>query len=407
MVSLKKTLSLFFCTILLTSCTPTPFSNKNNNTHLSLPQTVPTQNAPLPAPVSFLKVPAGFRVSVFAKDLHNARDLLAVDQELLLLSTPSQGKVFAVWDRDQNGIAETQWPILENLSKPHGLALRTRGSEAILYVAEENGVSSYAFDLSANKKEETLRKIVRTKQSLFSLPTGGRHTTRSLITPPTSYQGPLYIAIGSACDVCNESDQRRGTIQVWDGQALKPFATGLRNAVFMALHPVTGKIWATEMGRDQLGDNLPPDEVNVVEEGENYGWPVCYGNKVHDTNFDKQGNSNACDQTIAARINLPAHSASLGLDFSPTQNWPLGYQNNLVIAYHGSWNRSQPTGYKVVRYQLDEQGNIGLEQDFIIGWMDENNNVVGRPVDIESSGDSIYISDDKAGVIYRLIYAPQ
>ena len=185
-----------------------------------------------------------------------------------------------------------------------------------------------------------------------------------------------------------ESDTRRAAIW-WanlDGSDFKPYATGLRNSVFMTLNPTTNEIWATEMGRDFLGDDIPPDEVNIIREGKFYGWPFCWGDGNTDKDVNKGGTKFDCAKSVNPQIKLQAHSAPLGLAF-------LG--SDLLVSYHGSWNRSAPTGYKVVRFRN------GVQEDFITGWI-KGKEVLGRPVDILVKGNEIYISDDKAGLVYRL-----
>ncbi len=209
--------------------------------------------------------------------------------------------------------------------------------------------------------------------------------------------------------MCEEKDWRYGKILLVNPETkeLKPFASGLRNAVFLALEPGSGRIFATEMGRDYLGDDLPPDEINVIQEGKDYGWPWCYGKQVHDGQFDKAGaKKEFCPQTEPSFVDLPAHSAPLGLAFIPAEGWPKEYQGNLLVAYHGSWNRSVPTGYKIVRLKPDGKGGYGPPEDFITGWLTPENRALGRPVDILAlPGGVMYISDDKAGVVYRVVYS--
>ena len=224
----------------------------------------------------------------------------------------------------------------------------------------------------------------------------------------------LLISIGSTCNVCSEQDERRATIlsSVADGSDVERFAVGLRNSVFMTTHPETGEVFATEMGRDLLGDDLPPDEINIIKKGKNYGWPTCYGKNIHDTKFDKNVYIRApCSAPFEepSFIDIPAHSSPLGLSFVPEEGWPAQYKNNLLVAYHGSWNRSVPTGYKIVRFNLDDEGNLPTNRpaahDFITGWFTDDGRVIGRPVDIlVEPGGIMYISDDRAGVIYRVIY---
>jgi len=191
-----------------------------------------------------------------------------------------------------------------------------------------------------------------------------------------------------------------------EGSGFHQFASGLRNSVFMVNHPVTGEIWATEMGRDFLGDNLPPDEINIIREGKSYGWPYCYGNKIQDKKFDSSDKAKQiCENSEPAKIEIPAHSAPLGLAFFPENSaWPRDYWNNLLVAYHGSWNRTEPAGYKIVRYKLDREGTILGQEDFISGWL-AGKNATGRPVGILIQPDGkIFISDDKAGVVYLIEY---
>jgi glucose/arabinose dehydrogenase len=173
----------------------------------------------------------------------------------------------------------------------------------------------------------------------------------------------------------------------------------------MAIHPVSGDIWATEMGRDGLGDNLPPDEINVIHEGKFYGWPICYGKNVHDAAFDTNTYiRNPCQEPTEtpSTIDLQAHSAPLGIAFVPEEGWPEDYWYNALVSYHGSWNRSEPTGYKIMRYKLDARGNYLGSEDFLSGFLTKSG-ALGRPVDIliQPAG-TIYVSDDKAGVIYRI-----
>jgi glucose/arabinose dehydrogenase len=172
----------------------------------------------------------------------------------------------------------------------------------------------------------------------------------------------------------------------------------------MTVNPQTQEIWATGMGRDHLGDNLPPDEINIIHQGNDYGWPYCYGNNVPDPRFlDQDEVAGACQGKTPPFVEIPAHSAPLGLAFFPARNWPEKYRNNLLVAYHGSWNRSIPTGYKVVLFRFDTQGKYLGREDFISGWLQNRKTSMGRPVDIKiMAKDLIYISDDKAGVIYRL-----
>ncbi|MFA6257747.1 MAG: PQQ-dependent sugar dehydrogenase [Candidatus Paceibacterota bacterium] len=351
-----------------------------------------------------LKLPEGFAISIFAKDLGSPRVMAYDPYGNLLVSIPSEGKVVALGFKE-NGTAKDPVTVAEGLNYPHGLAFRCTDN-CKLYIAESDQVATY--DYSTDLKAIN-------KQKIIDLPDGGNHKSRTIMFMPSPNENKLLISVGSSCNVCNENDDRRAKILIanYDGADLKTFAKGLRNSVFMAIHPVDGKIWATDMGRDLLGDNIPPDEINIIEknnsstnsEPRNYGWPICYGKNIHDNNFDKNIYiRNPCMEPFEtpSHIDIPAHSAPLGLAFVPEEGWPEDYWYNALVAYHGSWNRSVPTGYKIVRYKLDAKGKYLGEEDFITGWL-QNDSALGRPVDILiQPGGTILISDDKAGVIYKV-----
>lgn len=350
-----------------------------------------------------LTLPNGFSISIFAKGLGAPRVIISDEAGRMLTSITGAGKVVALPDENKDGVADRNIVVLSGLNNPHGLAVRCENEKCSLYVAESDKLSVYDYD--QEKASATNGK------KIIDLPSGGRHFTRTLQFFPSDPQ-KILIAVGSSCDVCNESDARRAKVLVVDvatGES-KVFASGLRNSVFMTRHPVTGEIWATEMGRDFLGDNLPPDEINIIKEEKNYGWPNCYGKNMHDTVFDKNTYiRNPCMEPFEtpSHIDIPAHSAPLGLDFiAAGRGWPADFQNNLLVAYHGSWNRSAPTGYKIVRYKLDANGEYLGEENFISGWLTRDGEVLGRPVGILFFGDAAYVSDDKAGVIYKITYNP-
>jgi glucose/arabinose dehydrogenase len=347
-----------------------------------------------------LQLPTGFSISIFAKDLPGPRVLAWGPDGYLIVSSPSSGKVFSLPDRNGDGKADENVVIAEGLNRPHGLATRCT-ERCELYIAETDQVAVYDYDAAAMR--------VVNKRKIIDLPAGGNHYSRTILFMPSPEDHRLLISVGSSCNVCNEADVRRAKVLVSnaDGSDLKVFASGLRNSVFMAIHLVTGKIWATEMGRDLLGDDLPPDEINILEEGKFYGWPTCYGKNIHDDDFDKNVYfRNPCMEPfeIPSYIDIPAHSAPLGIAFIPEEGWPQEYWYHALVAYHGSWNRSVPTGYKIVRYKLDYNGNYIGEDDFITGWL-KDGEASGRPVDILiQPGGILYISDDKAGVVYRVVY---
>ena len=193
-----------------------------------------------------------------------------------------------------------------------------------------------------------------------------------------------------------------------DGSGQRRFASGLRNAVGLAVNPKTNTIWAVDNGRDWLGDNLPPEKVNDLgTNGGNFGWPYCYGDRVRDTT---QSKTYDCSKTIAPKVMMQAHSAPLNLIFYTANMFPAEYRNNVFITFHGSWNRSVATGYKVVRVKMDDKGQPqGPPQDFITGWLrpgETRKGVwMGRPVGLAVGPEgALYVSDDSAGVVYRVTW---
>ena len=335
-----------------------------------------------------LTLPPGFSISIFAKGLSAPRVLTLDIAGNLIVSITKEGKVVALPDYDQDGVANETVVVIEGLDRPHGLAFKC-------FPFGEFGIE---YECKASNKK-----------TIIDLPGGKNHFTRTIIFAKTPDGEKLLTSIGSSCNVCYEEDDRRAVIlsSEADGSGVGYFAAGLRNTVFMTIHPETGEVFATEMGRDLLGDDLPPDEINIIRKGKNYGWPVCYGKNIHDTEFDDNVYIRAPCLTPfeePSYIDIPAHSSPLGLSFVPL-GWPVEYKNSLLVAYHGSWNRSVPTGYKIVRFDLDDEGNVQKGKDFITGWLTDDGRVLGRPVDIlvEPGGD-MYISDDRAGVIYKVTY---
>lgn len=383
------------------------FSEKNN----SLPAPVGQPGGQTPdqaqadpfqptAPVNMtglpLNLPSGFAIETFAKNLPGARVMALDGFGNMWLSQTRQGIITRLDIQDGKVIAQNA--VLKNLNNPHGLAIDGN----ILYFAEEDKISRVTL-----YSDDFPKKIA-------DLPSGGGHYTRTLGFGP---DGKLYVSIGSSCNVCSEKDERRAAIYSMnkDGSDFKSYATGLRNSVFFQWSFVDGKMWATEMGRDNLGDNLPPEEINIIEDGKDYGWPICYGQNIHDTNFDKNNYiQNPCVGKMAPKVELPAHSAPLGLAFVPEGSslggWPEDYWHDLLVAFHGSWNSSNPVGYKIVRVKLDARGNYQGTEDFLTGFLPSGSRngpreALGRPVDIVAQpGGIIFVSDDKAGAVYKIRY---
>jgi glucose/arabinose dehydrogenase len=364
----------------------------------------PTNGGTVPSLPGFT-LPAGFSLNIFAKNVPGARVIEIDPKGRLIVSETSVGKIVALSDTNNDKVAdkESERKVLASgLKNPHGMAMNCTGGPCFLYVAESNALSRYPYDADA--------PALGQKEKLFSINYSitDRHFTRSLLFLPSPNADTLLMSVGSSCDVCHEQNSDYASILSYNIKTGEKgiYATGLRNATFITLNPVSGKVFATEMGHDNLGDNIPPDEINIIEKDKNYGWPNCYGKNIHDTVFDKNTYiRNPCMEPfeIPSFIDLQAHSAPLGLAFIPEEGWPQAYRNNLLVAFHGSWNRSVPTGYKIVRIKMNAQGEYLGTEDFITGWLTGNGKKTGRPVDIKVlPGGVAYISDDDLGVIYRL-----
>ncbi|HSR88935.1 MAG TPA: PQQ-dependent sugar dehydrogenase [Candidatus Udaeobacter sp.] len=380
---------------------PALFPPTNDITKI-VPETITVTSSEAVRPRSInngaLKMPPGFGISIFAKNLPGARVMITDKDGNIWLSQTGEGKISKLTLK--NGVLSKQETILSGLQNPHGLAFDPEDS-SVLYIAEETKISK---TIIIGNSAGPLQKIV-------DLPKKGNHFTRTLGFGP---DGRLYVSIGSTCNVCNESDIHYASL--WslnkDGSDFKQVARGLRNSVFFTWNPSDGRMWATDNGRDLLGDDIPPDEINIIDTNSasilNFGWPNCYGKNIHDTAFDKNVYiRNPCMEPFEkeSHIDVPAHSAPLGLAFVPANaGWPAEYKNDLVVAFHGSWNRSVPTGYKVIIYHLDGEGNALSLSNFVTGWIN-GKEASGRPVDIIFGKDGkMYISDDKAGVVYQVEY---
>jgi glucose/arabinose dehydrogenase len=348
--------------------------------------------APVPARIDqALRVPPGFRVSVFARELGPARFLALDPRGTLLVSVPRAGRVLALPDLDRDGQADRVVPVVEGLELPHGLAFH----EGALYVAETGRVIRLAYDPSAWRAVSPPVTVVP------DLPARGGHWTRTIAFGP---DGWLYVSVGSSCNNCVERDARRAAISRYrpDGSAGERFASGLRNAVGLAFRPGTDELWVTNNGRDWLGDDGPPEYITRVDRDGFYGWPHCFAEDESVSLDPDLPDPVRCRTMVRPTLLYQAHSAPLGLAFYTGRQFPPEYQGSLFVALHGSWNRSIPTGYKVIRVRLD--GGAPRADDFATGWL-AGRQAWGRPVDLAVAPDgSLFLSDDALGVVYRITY---
>jgi len=335
-----------------------------------------------------INLPAGFKISVFAAGLNKPR-LMAYAPNGDLFVTNLGGQVAVLPDRNADGIADEVKIYASNLNQPHGIAFH----KGYLYIAEEGRVIRYRYgegDLKATADPETI---------ISGVPTGAGHSTRTIAFGPDDR---LYLSVGSSCNVCEETDAQRAAITVYDenGGNKQLYAKGLRNAVGLTFAPGSNNLWTVVNGRDGIGDNVPPEILAQPQAGEDFGWPYCYGDRQFDRDFGRK-DASYCQQVALPDLKMQAHSAPLGLDFYTASKFPTAYRGGLFIGFHGSWNRSQPTGYKLV-YVPFKDGTPQPTMDFATGWLGGK---WGRPVaPLTASDGSLLLTDDRAGVVYRITY---
>ena len=335
---------------------------------------------------TFVQVPQGFAVSIFAEGVSGVRMLEMGPDERLYAVRSTAGEIVR-FDLNTDGTANGGPAVVATrLRRPFGLAFR----DGDLYVGETHQI------IRLTGPAFTQETIV-----VPGLPTGG-HWTREIEFGP---DGQLYVSVGSSCNLCEEGDARRAAIVRYaaDGSGEEIVAEGLRNTVGLAFHPGTGALWASQNERDNLGDDVPAEELNIVSPGgvvEHFGWPFCYENRVPNPEYaDDPGR---CVSTVAPALEMQAHSAPLGMVFYDGEQFPAEYRGDLFLAFHGSWNRAEPTGYKVVRVRVENGQPVSYE-DFAAGWLTASGSVLGRPVAVEVGPDgSLYVSDDGVGRIWRV-----
>ena len=339
-----------------------------------------------------LTLPEGFSLSLYAGQLPGARMLHMTAYGDLFVSLPKSGQIVLL-ERDKNNdnLPDARRILLLGLNKPHGIDIY----QDWLYIAETDAIGRIRFDVSSGKTQGEYQRIVT------DIPAGGGHWTRTVRFGP---DGWMYVAVGSSCNVCIEESAKRAAILRYhpDGSQGEVFATGLRNTVGLDWHPITHALYGVDNGRDRLGDDFPPCELNKIEQGQFYGWPYSNGDRVLDPDYG-EGNQDKVATSIVPAHKFRAHNAPLGIKFLTGTRLPKEYQNVALVALHGSWNRSEKDGYKVVSLHFSDEGGI-VERNFITGF-ELNGDVIGRPVDItEGMDNSLYISDDHSGSIYRVEY---
>lgn len=343
-----------------------------------------------------LTVPRGFHVSVFAEGIRGVRFLALGPGGVVTATVPNENRVLLLPDDDGDGRADRIVTFHEGVPAVHGLAWHGDA----LYVAGTSSLLRLR-DADGDGRAEQADKVSG------DLPSGGGHWTRTVLIGEGPGDAPhLYVSAGSSCNVCIEEDPRRATVLRFplSGGKAAVFATGLRNSVGLAWRPGTAELWGTDNGRDWLGDELPPDELNLIEEGGFYGWPYFYGKNVRDPEHEVL--PDRFSRPRPARLSFPAHSAPLGITFYDGKMFPAEYRGDAFVAFHGSWNRSTPTGYKVVRVRFRD-GEPRQVEDFLTGFLvlRPKAKKTGRPVcPLVAPDGSLLVSDDGGGRIFRVTY---
>ncbi len=337
-----------------------------------------------------LRVAPGFALSLYAHT-PGVREVRATASGDVLASAPREGVVYLLGrDADGDGKPDSQRILLGDLDRPNGIDVH----DGWLYIAEGSAIGRIRFDEQQGVTTGAFERVVT------GLPSGGNHWRRTVRFGP---DGMMYATIGSSCNVCFEEDERRATMLRFraDGSGEHIYARGLRNAADFAWHPKSGELFATDNGRDLLGDDYPPCELNLVVEGGDYGWPVANGDRELDPDLGA-GHEARAAASLPPVFDFRAHNAPLGIDFLKHPGQPADYRFAAVVALHGSWNRSAKDGYKVVSLHWDGAGAVH-SRDFLWGFLlDED--VIGRPVDVSEGPDgAIYISDDYAEAVYRVV----
>ena len=359
----------------------------------------PPRIIPRPAD-AMLHLPPGFEISTFAEgDFKNARWMALAPNGDVFVSDADASKIFVLRDTDGDGKADARFVFVSGLTLPFGLAFWND----YLYVGMTNAVVRFAYKPGQVEAQGPFEKIV-------DLPGRGyrQHWTRNVMFDPGGKK--LYVTVGSESNVDAEKDPLRATISEYnpDGSGKRIFASGVRNAIGLAFHPATKRLWAVVQERDRLGDDLPPDYFTEIKENGFYGWPYSYIGKNEDPRR-KGERPDLVNAALVPDVLIQAHSAALGLVFYNGRMFPKEYRGDAFIALHGSWNRSKRTGYKIIRVRFKNNKPVGGYEDFVTGWMlgEDRREVWGRPVGLLVLKDgSLLISDDGANKIWRVTYRP-
>ena len=340
-----------------------------------------------------LTAPNGFNIEVYAPNVPNARQMALGKNGTVYVGSRGAGKVYALTDTDDDFQADTVYTVDEDLRLPSGIAYQN----GALYVGAVNRILRY--DNIDEQVDAPPEPVVVTD----TYPSEGHHGWKFIAFGP---DGKLYVPIGAPCNICSPEEDTFASITRInpDGTNRQIIAHGIRNTVGFDWHPQTGDLWFTDNGRDWLGDNKPPDELNrLSQEGQHFGYPYKHGSSIWDPEFGNKGQSLDIDFQSPVQ-ELDPHVAPLGMIFYTGSMFPKEYRNQIFIAEHGSWNRTEKIGYRITKVSL-KNNRATSYQPFIDGWLQPNESVWGRPVDLLQLPDgSILISDDHKGIVYRVTY---
>ena len=341
-------------------------------------------------PLDQIKLPPGFSIAVYAADVPNARSLALGKNGTVFVGTRGGSEVYALVDKNGDQTADQVITLASGLNVPNGVAFR----DGSLYVAEINRILRYD-NIEANLSNPPKPVVVTDK-----LPREMHHGWKYIAFGP---DGWLYVPVGAPCNICEPDSERYANItrlDVLTGR-VEVVARGVRNSVGFDWHPLTGELWFTDNGRDMLGDDVPPDELNRLDQvGRHFGYPYCHGGTIPDPAF---GQIRSCKEFVPPAQNLGAHVAALGMRFYTGKQFPAAYQNAIFIAEHGSWNRAHKSGYRIGVAHLQGSRLVAYEA-FATGWL-QGESAWGRPADVLVMPDgSLLVADDLAGAIYRIAY---
>lgn len=343
-----------------------------------------------------IKLPEGFKIDVWAADVPNARSMAISDNGIVFVGNRQEKNVYALVDENADGKADYKFVLAEGLRMPNGVAYK----DGDLYVAEVNRILRF-------KNIENNLTTPKYEVIYDGYPTDGHHGWKFIAFGP---DGMLYVPVGAPCNICEKENPIYASITRLDvktpGSKPEIYAHGVRNTVGFAWHPQSKELWFTDNGRDMMGDDIPDCELNrATAKGQHFGYPYWHAGSVKDPEFGNKGKE--ASAYVAPAAKMGAHTAPLGMRFYQGNMFPSTYKNNVIIAKHGSWNRSRKSGYEVVLAKIDTNGKVTGQEVFVSGWLNPNTqDVWGRPVDVQELPDgSLLISDDMANCIYRVTYA--